>query len=202
MLDIDIRPVNDENVDFQKILHVDNFSELFSDSYYEAACRGFTMASFLAYQNREVVGEIMLEWKLKQGQLVVYITSLSVSESHRRKGIANRLLSHIKEESWDASCVYLHTQENNFAAQSLYHKAGFVAKRRVANYYSSENLDAIVFEWTNPCQCEPIDHRYIYEHLQFMCANKHSHIFRNRSFVPPALALNHHLPLLVGEKHL
>jgi ribosomal protein S18 acetylase RimI-like enzyme len=162
---ITISAVNSENLDFLKILQLEAFNELYPETDYEAVCQGFAMAAYLAYWNDSVVGEIMVEWKIKNKNLSLYIASLSVAEEHRRKGIATHLLTYVKNIAWDASHVYLHTQENNLAAQALYRKEGFVPVSRVPMYYFPEGLDAIVFQWTNHSGSPPTEHSAIYHRL-------------------------------------
>jgi ribosomal protein S18 acetylase RimI-like enzyme len=173
MDEITISSVHPENLDFLKILQIEAFNQLYHETRYEASCQGFAEAAYLAYWNDSAAGEIMIEWKVKNQKLALYIVSLSVAEGHRRKGIATRLLTHVKNIARDAAYVYLHTQETNLAAQALYRKEGFVPVRRVPNYYSQEGLDAIVFQWTNPSGCRPTEHYRVYSYLLWHHMNSH-----------------------------
>jgi hypothetical protein len=47
----------------------------------------------------------------------------------------------VKEISKDAQYLTLHTEENNFAVQSLCEKEGFVVQQRIVLYSIPENLD-------------------------------------------------------------
>jgi ribosomal protein S18 acetylase RimI-like enzyme len=165
MSEITISAVNQENLSFLKILHMEIFNLLYQETRYSAVCEGFTMAAYLAYWNDSVVGEIMIDWKVNNGKLLLYISSLGVAEGHRRKGITTHLLSYVKNIAWDAVYVYLHTQENNVAAQTLYRKEGFIPIKRVPYYYVQKGLDAIVFQWTNPSECPPTEHAQVYHLL-------------------------------------
>jgi ribosomal protein S18 acetylase RimI-like enzyme len=158
MTDVVIYRVTKENVFFLQFLHHELLATQYPEFVYEQICLGHGMAGFLACCDGQVVGEITMEWKEKHGYLRVYIPTLSIVEERRRKGIATQLLSHVKELSKNAQHLTLHTEENNFAAQSLYEKKGFIANRRIAMYYIPENLDAIKYKWTRPCQSDPIEH--------------------------------------------
>jgi ribosomal protein S18 acetylase RimI-like enzyme len=183
MDEITISAVNAQNLDFLKILQMEAFNTLYHETRYEAACQGFTQAAYLAYWNDSVVGEIMIEWKVENQKLALYIANLCVAEEHRRKGIATRLLTRVKDVAWDAAYVYLRTQETNLAAQTLYQKQGFVPVRVVPNYYRQKGLDAIVFEWTNPSGCTPTEHYPVYDYLSGY--HKASHPFQLKTGCDP-----------------
>jgi ribosomal protein S18 acetylase RimI-like enzyme len=170
MLHLDIRPVDDRNVHILKALHQRNLGHLHQDSRYTSICHGLTMSGFLAFSGCQPVGEITVQWQLVSDRLVLYISSIGVVPAFRRRGVATRLMDFVRENSWDARYIHLHTHEDNYGAQNLYKKLGFVQVGRVPKYYRQRNCDALVFKWANPVECEPIAHRHVHELLSELSA--------------------------------
>lgn len=67
-----------------------------------------------------------------------HITTIGVAPEHRRRGLAEKLLSHLDEalkERSIASAV-LEVRVSNTSAQSLYEACGFTTLQRLSNYYT------------------------------------------------------------------
>jgi ribosomal protein S18 acetylase RimI-like enzyme len=62
-----------------------------------------------------------------QGDRYIYISNLAVAQGCRRRGIATALLQSCEQlaQRWQVCELHLHVMEDNLAAQTLYHKAGF-----------------------------------------------------------------------------
>jgi ribosomal protein S18 acetylase RimI-like enzyme len=139
-------------------------------------CGGLTRYGFLAFIGQQAVGEITVQWQLVCGELVLYISSLGVAAAFRRRGLATTLMDFVRDASWDASYIYLHTHEDNYAAQNLYKKLGFVEMGRIPKFYKQRNCDGLIFLWVNPIRCEPIAHQYIRELLVEQSAVSAMHV--------------------------
>lgn len=83
-----------------------------------------------------------------------HITNIAVHPEYRRRGIASRLLEHLIKFCFDQGIEYLtlEVRKNNFPAQKLYKKYGFVEIGIRKGYYSDTNEDAIIMSYFNPNQ--------------------------------------------------
>ncbi|KAH0789596.1 ribosomal-protein-alanine N-acetyltransferase [Histomonas meleagridis] len=120
------------------------------------------MYGFIALIDGEAAGEITVSWNVKQNQMVLYISTLSVLEQYRRKGVATVLMSHVINSSPDAVCFYLHTEIKNQKSQNLYKKLGFVQTKVIKDYYG-KGEDGILMVKENPFVTEPSEHIHIWE---------------------------------------
>lgn len=73
----------------------------------------------------------------------VYLSILGVTRSHRGKGYATRLLSHLlhwmSSTAIHAKVIYLHVLASNTPALSFYHKHGFQVQEHISNYYELQD---------------------------------------------------------------
>ena len=76
----------------------------------------------------------------------IHVMNLATHPSHRRKGIARRLLNHAMEQSshLDAANIVLEVRTSNHAAQQLYRSMGFRVVGRRSKYYKDTGEDALV----------------------------------------------------------
>ena len=76
------------------------------------------------------------------------ILNIAVSPDFRRKGIAEKLLSHITGMALKKKCdtLMLEVRESNISARSLYEKLGFYPVGRRKGYYTSPTEDAILMD--------------------------------------------------------
>ena len=79
-----------------------------------------------------------------------YIPTLGVLDTHRRCGIASRILAAMLERTRDVGIgeVVLEVRTRNVAARRLYEKHGFEAMGFRHGYYSDPPDDAVVMGWT------------------------------------------------------
>lgn len=84
---------------------------------------------FLAFSNGDAVGIAVCftGFSTFAAKPLINIHDLAVKPSHRRQGIARRLLEHVEAKAREMGCckVTLEVQEDNLAAQHLYRAMGF-----------------------------------------------------------------------------
>ncbi|KAJ3378702.1 N(alpha)-acetyltransferase 20, NatB catalytic subunit [Lobulomyces angularis] len=71
-----------------------------------------------------------------------HVTAVTVALEYRRLGLAKnlmRILEEVSEKIYDAYFVDLFVRKSNLLAIGMYEKFGYVAYRRVLDYYSGEN---------------------------------------------------------------
>jgi len=97
--------------------------------------------SFAVEEDGGVVGYGFLWIIFEQAHLV----NIAIRESHRGRGIGERLLVHLLRyaELNGAELIHLEVRVNNEAAIKLYEKHGFRALGRSANFYS-DGADALL----------------------------------------------------------
>ncbi len=68
-----------------------------------------------------------------------HITTIGIAPEHRRRGLAERLLSHLEHSLKVRSigAVVLEVRVSNIAAQSLYRQTGYSVVQRISNYYNN-----------------------------------------------------------------
>lgn len=88
----------------------------------------------------------LVSWLLA-GELEVL--NVATHPSHRRQGLARRLLAEALAQPGLTRAV-LEVRESNHAAQALYRGLGFVEVGRRAGYYEAENEDALVMACEQP----------------------------------------------------
>ena len=100
--------------------------------------------SFLA-KEEEVIGYVGMKMVLDEAD----ITNVAVLPSHRKKGIARKLLKQLLEEAKKQNLhrIYLEVRASNIAAVTLYEHAGFKEVGQRKNYYDNPREDAILMLW-------------------------------------------------------
>ena len=93
----------------------------------------------------QIVGHILKRWDSKKSMLFLY--SIDVVESQRRKGIARGLMEEFLRIGREAGCgsSFVFTNESNTPAMQMYHNLGG----------ARTNQDDVMFEWK-------IDHQQIH----------------------------------------
>lgn len=68
-----------------------------------------------------------------------HITTIGVAPEHRRRGLAEQLLSHLEHllRAKNVGAVVLEVRVGNTVAQSLYKQSGFSIVQRISNYYNN-----------------------------------------------------------------
>ena len=97
--------------------------------------------SFLA-KEEEVIGYVGMKMVLDEADVAVL-------PSHRKKGIARKLLKQLLEEAKKQNLhrIYLEVRASNIAAVTLYEHAGFKEVGQRKNYYDNPREDAILMLW-------------------------------------------------------
>ena len=85
----------------------------------------------------QVLGYILQSWDTRAPKLFLY--SMDVVESHRRRGIGRRLIESFREAGRQSGCgeMFVFTNASNEPAMRLYKKLGG----------TRTNLDDVMFEW-------------------------------------------------------
>ena len=102
-------------------------------------------SSFLAKEGEEVVGYVGMKMVLDEAD----ITNVAVLPSHRKRGIARKLLEQLLDEAKRQSLhsIYLEVRTSNVAAITLYEHAGFKQVGQRKNYYDNPREDARLMLW-------------------------------------------------------
>lgn len=68
-----------------------------------------------------------------------HLTTIGVAPEHRRRGLAEQLLSHLESvlAAKHVGTVVLEVRVGNISAQQLYRHAGYSTVQRITNYYSN-----------------------------------------------------------------
>ncbi len=115
-----------------------------------------------AEQSIFIVAEVGTDVVGFAGQWLVvdeaHIITVAVDESHRRKGIARRLINELLSRALDsgATCATLEVRVSNAAAIALYESMGFQAAGHRKRYYPDNKEDAVVMwlynlqDWADP----------------------------------------------------
>ena len=85
------------------------------------------------YEDNTPIAYIVFATCSYQSNLAVEVISIFVRSVHRRKGIAKKMLSHLKNEISNLAAIVLSVSVSNVPAVSLYESAGFeVVRHRMA----------------------------------------------------------------------
>ena len=103
----------------------------------------------VAVNEEDLLGYVGMMYILDEG----YISNVAVSPEHRRRGIADLLLSYLHAEAEKLSLCFvsLEVRASNAPAISLYSKHGYIEEGRRKNYYQKPREDAIIMtrRWEN-----------------------------------------------------
>jgi peptide alpha-N-acetyltransferase len=88
-------------------------------------------------QRGDMVGTILCKEELEEGTQAGYIAMLTVGDSHRRRGIGEKLAMVGIARMIKCGCkeIVLETELSNLGALKLYQKMGFVRDEKMARYY-------------------------------------------------------------------
>jgi [ribosomal protein S18]-alanine N-acetyltransferase len=99
-----------------------------------------TEPNALSYQTVTAAGQMAgFLFLIMNPDGAAHITSIGVAPEHRRRGLAERLLTHAENalRSKGLSTVVLEVRIGNAGAQALYRKCGYNVVQRVKHYYSN-----------------------------------------------------------------
>jgi len=93
----------------------------------------------VAKVNGEIAGFIIGMIYAERSSLTGHILTIDISPSHRRKGIAQRLLREIEDifKEKGVTTLRLEVREDNIAALRLYRKLGYKKIARLKGYYGN-----------------------------------------------------------------
>jgi len=95
--------------------------------------------------NSNIVGYIIGQAKTdKPEEAKGHVTAVTICEEYRRIGIATLLMNMLERVSdvlYKAQFVDLYVRMNNFSAQTLYKKMGYILYRQIINYYETIHED-------------------------------------------------------------
>jgi len=94
--------------------------------------------AFAAIENERLVGHIYMQQIIDEGHIV----NIAVCKSHRRRGIAKKLVEKLINSA--KISFTLEVRESNIAAISLYEKFGFKPEGIRKDYYSQPQEDGII----------------------------------------------------------
>ena len=145
--------VDKSNVGLLKIIHHQNLPVLYSDNIYNTISREEKKThGILAYFNNDIaVGEICFWFEPSEDNLKMYIMTIGVLETYRKRGIGTALLEEAikmnkNNKNEKAKEIYLHVHVDNEASMSFYEKHGFQKGDLLPDYYSSlDKKGAYVF---------------------------------------------------------
>lgn len=122
------------------------FNEPWSEKmFYHDFAKNTRAHFFVAEKNGEIVGYVGI-WTVVNN---VHITTIAVEPNRRREGIATALIERVIEEyANERQTITLEVRPSNEAAIGLYKNLGFVETGRRKNYYSDNNEDAIIMDYT------------------------------------------------------
>lgn len=123
--------------------------EVFADAWsFQAILSAWEQKQTLllsAFEDQELIGYVILYFVLEDGE----IARIAVSEDHRRKGVASRMLREMKSLCKDNGIgkLLLDVRESNESAIAFYERHGFRRDGIRRNYYTKPSEDAILMSW-------------------------------------------------------
>ncbi|KAF2070171.1 hypothetical protein CYY_008513 [Polysphondylium violaceum] len=142
---VSIRPCQIDDLMSMQNANLTCLPENYQMKYYLYHFLTWPQLSFVAEDDKEnVVGYVLAkidENDVKRG----HITSLAVLRSHRKLGIATKLMKQAETallEVFDADCVSLHVRKSNRAAFSLYHEILKFKIEEIEKEYYGDKEDA------------------------------------------------------------
>ncbi|KAH6639834.1 N-acetyltransferase complex ARD1 subunit [Boeremia exigua] len=149
---MDIRPLLPSDIPHVQLANITNLPENYFCKYYLYHAMSWPQLSWVAvdvsrppktpYDPPKIVGYVLakMEEEPADGIPHGHITSLSVMRTHRRLGLAEKLMRQSQRamaETFSASYVSLHVRMSNLAALHLYRETlGFSVEKIEAKYYA------------------------------------------------------------------
>jgi ribosomal-protein-alanine acetyltransferase len=111
--------------------------EAFSKREISYLLRDYNSISLIARVDGEIVGFAIGRIEETNGAQVGHIFTIETLPSHRRKGVAQKLLTNMETVFAERGAVEsrLEVREDNIAAISLYEKLGYTQTGRLERYY-------------------------------------------------------------------
>lgn len=140
---VDVRAAAPRDIERIAAIEAAAFSQPWSrESFAELVVTPFARMFVAVHEPDTVVGYAVIYLAADESELA----NLAVAPSYRGRGVGRRLLRAAMSEAATrgAQSMYLEVRASNFAAQSLYGSAGFVAVGRRQRYYQQPVEDALV----------------------------------------------------------
>jgi ribosomal protein S18 acetylase RimI-like enzyme len=111
-------------------------------------------AAWIAEENSQMAGFVVVDWAQKRGLIAAYVQTLEVLPQYRGKGVAAELLRRGEGSvhAAGATQITLHVDEKNAAALHLYEKSGYIGIGRVPNYYPTGSAALVYGKPLQPLQ--------------------------------------------------
>ncbi|KAI0082475.1 acyl-CoA N-acyltransferase [Panus rudis PR-1116 ss-1] len=140
---MNIRPARVEDLPGMQACNLQNLPENYTMKYYMYHGLTWPQLSFVAEDQGRIVGYILAKMEedlADDEEPHGHVTSISVLRSHRRLGLAKRLMIQSQEAMatiYRASYVSLHVRKSNRAALGLYRDTlGFTVQDIEKSYYA------------------------------------------------------------------
>ncbi len=113
--------------------------EAFSKQEISYLLTDYNAISLVARVNSEIVGFIIGRIEIARGALYGHIFTLETLPSHRREGVAEKLLRELEAAFKRKGAIEsrLEVREDNVAAISLYQKLGYKSVGKLEKYYGN-----------------------------------------------------------------
>jgi ribosomal-protein-alanine N-acetyltransferase len=110
----------------------------FSRAYMRSLVSSSNAATWIAEENKELIGFAIVEWTTLPKGTVAYIQTIEVHPASRRRGIAAELLHRAEDSARavGATAIWLHVDVENAAAIQLYRSRGYAQRGREEHYYA------------------------------------------------------------------
>jgi ribosomal protein S18 acetylase RimI-like enzyme len=95
-------------------------------------------ATWIAEDHGIMTGFAIVAWEKEDGELLAYIQTIEVTPSHRSRGIARTLLARAESsaQAAGATLIWLHVDEENLPAVSLYEARRYKCVGREEDFYA------------------------------------------------------------------
>lgn len=137
-----IRKMREEDVAAVAALEQKIFPDAWSENAILETWKQRQTMLLIALEDREIIGYLILYFVLEDGE----IARIAVSEEHRRKGVAGKMLRELallcRENG--VNRLMLDVRESNEPAKAFYVKHGFEVDGIRKNYYSNPTENAVL----------------------------------------------------------
>ena len=145
---INITPMTSDHVPYIAELEKVCFSDPWSENSIAYELTNPLSFWLVAMDGDKLVGYVGSQAVLDSADMM----NIAVAPSHRRQGIARRLVSALVEQLKikDVRMLLLEVRVSNDAARALYEEMGFVAAGKRPGYYTNPKEDALILrkEWS------------------------------------------------------
>lgn len=143
---ITVRPMTEKDVKSVAVIEKECFSQPWSEDGIRQELFNASARFFVAEKSGEAVGYMGMHIVLDE----CYIANVAVLPSHRRQGIAQRLIDNALKTAGNEGCSFisLEVRVSNAGAIALYEKNGFIRMGERKNFYQSPTENALIMTKT------------------------------------------------------